>query len=349
MKSILTVIAIVCFTVAIGSLPITSSASESKNLPEVEIKIQVPATQTSEFAVVGLWAKKWVEEITGGRAKGKVFWSNSLVPMKDNYRALQTGILDFGFINTGLTPGVFPLSEFFQVPGIASRIPASNLAFSELFRQYPDFEKQFSPKVKYIGTSQFMLSDLHSKKPIRSLKDLQGMKIGCQTTQSAQAMKKLGASASTIAWTDMYMNLERGVVDGVVAAWGIVKVTRLHEIAKYHTLLRLTPAVAHWMFNRNTWNKFTPDEQKKLELLGPWLSYALNTGVARLSQTMRFSEITQAKGHTTIELLVEDRDQIKKLFRPLWDEWAEKMESKGYPGKVILKDTLRLTEMYSYE
>ena len=203
--------------------------------------------------------------------------------------------------------------------------------------------------MKYIGTSQFLLSDLHSKKPIRSLKDLKGLKIGCQTAQSAQAMKLLGASASTMAWPDMYMNIERGVVDGVVAAWGIVKITRLYEVAKYHTLLRLTPGVAHWMFNRRTWNKFTPEEQNKFELLAPWMAYSTHTGAALISQNMRFSDITSEKGHSTIELSIEDREQIKKLFKPLWDEWADKMESKGYPGKAILQDTLRLTEMYSYE
>jgi TRAP-type C4-dicarboxylate transport system substrate-binding protein len=349
MKSRLAIIAIACLALVIGSLPITSWSAEGKNLPEIEIKMSMPGAQNVTVSMVGHWIKKWVEEITGGRAKVKIFWTSSLVPLKDHYRALQVGIVDLAFVNTGLSPGAFPLTELFQVPGIAARIPASNLALMELFRKYPQFEKQFSPKVKYISTCQFLLSDLHTKKPVRRLKDLKGMKIGCQTAQGAQAMKQLGASASTIAWTDMYLQLERGVVDGVVAAWGIVNITRLHEIAKCHTLLRLTPALAHWMFNRNTWNKFTPDEQKKFELLEPWINYGTVSSVAMTSHNMRSKEITPEKGHTTIEFPKEDREQIKKLFRPLWDEWAEKMEKKGYPGKAILNDALRLTATYSYE
>jgi len=343
-------IAIVAFfALAVCSIPTAALSSNQTALPEIEIKLPVPAAQNSDFGIMGEWIKARFAEITGGRAKVTLFWSNSLVPLKDHYRALQAGIIDFAFVNTGVTPGVFPLSELFQTPGIASTIASSNLAFMDLFAKYPEFEQQFSPKVKYIATSQFLLSDLHSRKPVRSLADLKGMKIGCQTPESAKAMELLGASASTIAWTDMYVQLERGVVDGVIAAWAIVNITHLHEIAKYHTLMRLSPGIAHWLFSRSTWDKFTPEEQKKFELLGPWLSYKTAWSVVATSHDMRFKEILPEKGQTTIELLPNDKAEIRKLYKPLWDEWVERMKSKGYPAEAILKDTLKWTEMYSYE
>jgi TRAP-type C4-dicarboxylate transport system substrate-binding protein len=349
MKARLAIAAAIFLTLVICSLPATVLSSDGKNLPEIVIKVPVPAAQNSAFGVLGDWIKNRFAEITGGRAKVELYWSNSLVPLKDHYRALQAGIVDFAFVNTGITPGVFPLSELFQVPGIASIIAASNLAFMDLFEKYPQFEEQFSPKVKYIATCQFLLSDLHTIKPVRSLEDLKGMKIGCQTPESARAMELLGASASTIPWTDMYVQLERGVVDGVIAAWAIVNITHLHEIAKYHTLLRLSPGIAHWLFNRNTWNKFTPEEQEKFMLLGPWLSNKTDWSVAVTSHDMRYKEITPENGQTTIELSPSDKAKIKKLFKPLWDEWVERMKSKGYPAEAILQDTLKWTEMYSYE
>jgi len=331
------------------NLSAQSKTAEAKNLPEIQIKLPAPCAETHPSCGFALVAKKWIEEITGGRAKVTVYWSNSLVPLKDHYRALQVGIADFAFVNTGLPPGVFPLTELFHLPGIAPKISAANLALFDLFQKYPQFEQQFNPKVKYIATCQFLLSDLHTTKPVRRLEDLKGMKIGCQTAESARALEKLGASVSTIPWTDMYMQLERGVVDGVVAAWAIVNITKLHEIAKYHTSLRITPALAHWMFNRATWDKFTPEEQEKFELLSVWVTNATHRGVATTSQMMRFREITPEKGHVTIEFPPEDWVEIKKLYRPFWDEWALKMERLGHPGKAILEDALNLNEMYSYE
>ena len=178
MKARFAIATVVFFTLVICSLSPAVMAADQKKLPEIELKIPIPAAQNSDFGILGDWIDKSFAEITGGRTKVKLFWSNSLVPLKDHYRSLQAGIIDFAFVNTGVNPGVFPLSELFQLPGIASTIASSNLAFMDLFDKYPEFEKQFSPKVKYIATTQFLLSDLHSIKPVRSLKDLQGMKIG---------------------------------------------------------------------------------------------------------------------------------------------------------------------------
>jgi TRAP-type C4-dicarboxylate transport system substrate-binding protein len=332
-----------------AALPTTVFASDQKKLPQIVIRMAIPASKNSKFGVMGQWIKDKFSEITHGRAKVEEYWNGSLVPLKDHYRALESGILDFAFVNTGLEPGVFPLSELFQVPGIAASIAASNLTFIDLFNKYPEFEKQFSPKVKYIATSQFLLSDLHSIKPVRTLADLKGMKIGCQTPEAAEAMKLLGASASTIAWPDMYTQLERGVVDGVVAAWAIVQITHLQEIAKYHTLLRTCPGIAHWMFNRKTWNKFIPDEQEKFKLFSASLSNETAWSVDATSHDMRYKEITPEKGQTVIRLSQKDKEEIEKLFKPLWNRWVERMKKKGYPAEAILKDTLRWNEMYSYE
>ncbi|MGB3222848.1 MAG: TRAP transporter substrate-binding protein DctP [Desulforhopalus sp.] len=349
MKTILTVVAVVFFNFVVCTSPTIIFASDQQKLPEIEIKVPIPAPPNSEFGILGEWIKTNFADITGGRAKVKLFWSNSFVPLKDHYRALESGLIDFSFVNTGVSPGVFPLSELFQVPGIASTIAASNLAFNDLFMKYPEFEKQFSSKVKYLATSQFLLSDLHSIKPVRNLEDLKGLKIGCQTPESARALELLGASASVIAWPDMYVQLERGVVDGVVAAWAIVNITHLHEKAKYHTLLRLSPGIAHWMFNRRTWNKFTPEEQERFELLAASLSNKTAWSVVSTSHDMRFKEITSEKGHETIELSPTDREHLKELFKPLWDEWTKRMNTKGYPAEAIMQDTIKWTEMYSYE
>ena len=64
---------------------------------------------------------------------------------------------------------------------------------------------------------------------------------------------------------------------------------------------------------------------------------------------MRYKEITPENGQTTIELSPSDKAKIKELFKPLWDEWVERMKGKGYPAEAILQDTLKWTEMYSYE
>lgn len=343
-------IAVSCWIMVLFFFPFTSLGEEKKDLPSIEIKYPAVTPKNNPWAQLAVMQhKKWIEEITGGRAKVTVYWANSLVPARDTYRALQVGIADFGYVSAAVNPGIFPLTEIFHLPGLAPRLPAGNLVLMELFRLYPEFEKQFNPKVKHMAAVEFMLSDLHSRKPVRSINDLKGMKLACQTDDASTAMGKLGAAASTVAWTDLYQILERGVADGVVCAWGTVRVTRIHEVAKYHTVLRLFPSVGHYMFNRATWNKFTPDEQEKLKLLEPWIAYSNTAGLTRLSYNLRSAEIKPEKGHEMIYWSEKDMGHIRSALKPIWDAWADKMEAKGYPAKAILKDALRLIDTYTYE
>lgn len=43
----------------------------------------------------------------------------------------------------------------------------------------------------------------------------------------------------------------------------------------------------------------------------------------------------------------EDMKAMREKFRPIWDEWAEKMEANGLPGKAMLNDAIMLIDAYS--
>ncbi|MBW2094751.1 MAG: TRAP transporter substrate-binding protein DctP [Deltaproteobacteria bacterium] len=303
--------------------------------------------QSPAFEVMYEWPARMIEKATKGRAKVTIYPSNSLVPIKDVYRAVQEGIVDVTWVWGPATPGAFPLTELFSLPGFSANQATSNLVVNELFRLYPDFERQFSSKVKHIATQVHMRSDLHSTEPIRSLSDLKGKVIACQNDKVARAMSRLGASATQMQIPDMYTAVERGVVKGTVQAWGSFAVNHMYEVLKYHTLIGVGTGTSHWMWCRKTWEKFTSEEQAKLELLGPWFQNYIATGNVAMSRGSREKYVTPEKGHEFIVWSEKDMKQMKKLFRPIWDEWAKRMETKGYPGHKILKDAENLMGVYN--
>ena len=69
MKTRLAITTVVFLTLIICSLPTTVLSSDGKNLPEIVIKVPVPAPQNSAFGVLGDLIKNRFAEITGGRAK----------------------------------------------------------------------------------------------------------------------------------------------------------------------------------------------------------------------------------------------------------------------------------------
>lgn len=303
--------------------------------------------QSPAFKVMYQWPAEMIEKVTNGRAKVTIYQSNTLVPIKDVYRATQEGIVDITWVWGPAAPGAFPLNEIFSLPGFSANQATSNVVVNELFRLFPEFEAQFSPKVKHIATQVHMRSDLHSSIPIRSLDDLKGKVIACQNDKVATAMSKLGASATQMQPPDMYTSVERGVIKGTVQAWGSFSVYRMYEVLKYHSLLGVGTGTSNWLWCRKTWDKFTPEEQAKLELLGPLFQNFITTGNIAMSKGPRDKNVTPENGHEYIRWSDKDMKKMKELFRPLWDEWAQNMEEKGHPGAKILKEAESLMDAYT--
>lgn len=295
------------------------------------------------------WPAKWIEEATKERAKVTIYPACSLAPPREVYRAVQTGVADCTWLWVPPTPGIFPLSEIVMLPGLFPSMAISNVVMAELFRKYPQFEQQFSPKVKYLSTQVHMRADLHTSAPIRTLDDLKGKVIACVDDQSAKAMKMLGANVTQMPSVEMYQSLQRGVIQGCVIAWSNYIKHSLHEATKYHTLIAICPGVSHWIFNRNTWNKFTPQEQRELQIRELHFQRSLTIGAVRDSMYARRQHCTPEKGHEYIELSKEDIQKMKNTFRPVWNKWAERMEAKGFPAKAILADTEVWVKEYTYQ
>lgn len=318
----------------------------------ISLKTQHPTAEANIWgASVAQAMDEQVEKFSNGRINVETFWNSSLIPYKDHYRGLEKGVLDFGYINLGNHPGVFTAYEIFQLPGLAPKLAPSSYVINELERRYPDvFKGQFSDEVHLLSGWQFALADLHTtSKKVESLADLQGMAIGVQNEPVANAMKALGASPSIIPFSEANQQLERGVIDGMIAGWSVMQITKAYEVAKNHTELRMFPNAGAFLFNKRSWDKLDPVDQAVFSQMVPWFQQANVHGMAQTGKYLRDNEITEANGHATVTLPEDDYAKIRTLFEPFWESWAKTAEDKGLPGRKLLEDTVYLTEMYSYE
>jgi hypothetical protein len=229
---------------------------------------------------------------------------------------------------------------------VISNQPGGNYIIREIMRRYPEFEEEFSPKVKRLATQCHLCSDLHTSMAINTLDDLEGKVIGCQSSEGAKLLSALGASTTITAAPDMYTAGERGVLDGVLGAWGLVSSRHLWEVFHYHTPLSLSPHISHWCMNRETWDKFTEEEQHVFELLEPHLQYAIAIGNGTMVMNVLEEHVVGNPDQHIIELPPEDIATIKSSFESYWDEYAEDMEAKGLPGRDILNDILLLAKVH---
>lgn len=336
----------------VGLLACVLVSMPSARAAERPIKINNSGWATIDHPCT-IWFSKMpcdlLNQVSGGRFDIRIHPSCTLVGMADSYQAVITGMTPFNIIQPSATPGVFPLMELFSLPGLFPNQATSNIVAWHLLRKYPQFERELDPGVVRVSTQIHMRADLHTRRPVRSLADLKGKRIGCQNHQVAEALAALGASVSVLDVVDMYTSLDKGIVDGVACAWGSVDAYRLYEVAKFHTLIGICPLASHFLANRSrVWDHLDENQQALMKALEPTFQDYIATGNTLSSMSVRFNHAVPGKGHELIVWSDEDMKTMRGQFRPFWDTWAADMEARGLPGKAMLEDAIQLVDAYTY-
>jgi len=68
--------------------------------------------------------------------------------------------------------------------------------------------------------------------------DIKGMKIRTTGGPPTDMIKALGAvPVGGMGYADVYLNLDKGVIDGILESWESIYSFKHYEVAKYYTLI----------------------------------------------------------------------------------------------------------------
>lgn len=317
-----------CLCLTIIGFSLTQSASAQVKL-NYSIFFPAPAKQTVDATD---WAKE-IEKRTNGKVQITMFPGGTLTPPDKCYDGAVKGISDIGYSVLAYTRGKFPLTEVADLPlGIKSGLVATKL-INEYYKKFKP--KEFDEvKVMYLHGHGPGL--IHTKKAVRNLEELKGMKIRC-TGLAAKIAAALGATPVAMPMSETYDSLSRGVVDGSMAPmealntwkWGeVVKFTTEDYGASYSTGFFV-------VMNKDKWNALPPDIQKIIEKVNDeWIE---KTGKVWDEVDKAGKEFTVKLGNQIISLSKEENEKWAKAVRPLLDEYVKNMKDKGLPGEAALK------------
>ncbi|MBN2302526.1 MAG: TRAP transporter substrate-binding protein, partial [Lentisphaerae bacterium] len=105
-----------------------------------------------------------------------------------------------------------------------------------------------------------------SNKPIRSVEDVKGLKLRVPPVPVyIEAWKSLGANVTPIDYSELYMALKQGVVEGQENPLATIDALKLSSVQKYlietkHHLLAFTMSM-----DNDRFQKLTPTQQKAIE------------------------------------------------------------------------------------
>lgn len=294
--------------------------------------------------------KGWFQQIdkaTKGRIQIEAYFSETLFKAADAWKAVKTGVADIGWCFHGFWPGVTPLADVVSLPGLpVTSAKQGGAVLWKLQEKYPEIQKEFAD-VKVLmpfTTSPYFI--ITTKKQVKTLEDLKGLKLRVIGGPPVDQMKALGGVPLLIPMPDVYQAMQTGVLDGMASPWGAIEPYKFYEVVKYYTFVPLFIGYFTMAMNKDKWNSLPSDVQSQIMsvsgLEGAKL-YGYN-----FFDTVREPIYEQMKkgGYKIEEYTLPQQEQQRWMEvggKPIWEGWVKKMEAEGRPkAREILNTTLEL-------
>src|SRR5215218_6306179 len=189
---------------------------------QVTLKLHhfLPPVSNGHARLLAPWAKK-VEADSGGRIRIDIFPAMQLGGTPPQlYDQARDGVADIVWTLPGATPGRFPKVEVFELPFVAHKRAIVNCkAVQEFSEQHLRDEFQEVHPLCVWAHGEGLI---HSRRPVRTMDDLQGMKLRFPSRLNGEALRALGAAPVGMPVPQIPEALTQGVIDGAVVPWEIV-------------------------------------------------------------------------------------------------------------------------------
>ena len=282
------------------------------------------------------WATD-LEEKTKGRVKVNLSLGGALGGPGEYFHLTSKGICDAAACIPAFGgPGLFPMSEMFELPyGIPSGEVASKAMSEWAKKGY--LNKEFSA-VKLMSVFGAPSDIIFTKdKPITSLADLKGLKIWNPMPIKIEMLKRLGAVPVALPPTDLYSGLQKGVIDGAFCNYMFLFIYKISELVNYSTvgLPSGTVNVASIM-NLKTWNNLPPDIMEIIDGMSD--IYSLKYGSSFDTAYNLGKAAFIKKGGKELEWKPGELAKANDNLSPIWKKYIEDKEKNGLPARKATGD-----------
>ena len=267
---------------------------------------------------------KKLEQATGGRLSVQMYASMQLGGEKEAIEQAQVGAIQLARVSVGaLGPVVDDLNVF-------------NLPF--LFRDTAHMEKVIdgpigqalldrvtdNPQTHLVGLCWMdagARSLYDSKRPIKNIEDLKGLKVRVMgNPMFVDMMNALGGNGVPMGYDQVFSALQTGVVDGAENNPPSFVFDNHYQVAKYYTLTEHLIVPEILVFSRRTWDQLSADDQALLRKLGREAQLE-ERGLWQKKEQDAFAKMSEAGIQVT---KIADKKPFQDAVKPVWDKYGAK-------------------------
>jgi tripartite ATP-independent transporter DctP family solute receptor len=281
-----------------------------------------PAGYPTVVAVENLGKK--LEKATNGRLSVQMFAAMQLGGEKEAIEQAQVGAIQLARVSVGaLGPviddlNVFNLPFLFRNTAHMQKVIDGEIG-QELLGKVTNNQRAGLVGICWMDAGARSLYD--TKKPIKSIADLKGMKVRVMgSPMFVDMMNALGGNGVAMGYDQVFSALQTGVVDGAENNPPSFVFDNHYQVAKFYTLTEHLIVPEMLVFSRRTWDTLSKDDQAMLMKFG--LEAQLEERVLWDKYEKDALDKAKAAGIQIIEVL--DKKPFQDAVKPVWDKYGPK-------------------------
>jgi len=283
---------------------------------------------------------KRIEEESNGRVKFEIYPSAMLFKSPEAIEAIQRGNLEMSAIVNSYFMALTPKVGIFELP---FAFPERKLLYESIDGEIA--AKAFAPledkNMKIIGAMDYSYIDItNSKKQIRSINDLKGLKIRAYSAILGDTLTALGASPMFIPGIEVPTALQQKVVDGACSGPDSFVYQKYFEFQKYLTISEHVHCLIDLVVSKKWWDGLPDDIRSLMErIIKEELIKQRSVAIEEEKQNI---QTLKEKGMDVYVIPKEERKVWKQATQSVWDKHKEDI------GAELVDQLIELNKKYGY-
>ena len=290
------------------------------------------------------WFAKKVENQTNGRVKVQFYWGGSLLRVREMLQGVRKGVADMGMNHPSWMPKQMPVWYGLIVcPFLPKWQDPRNVVDSiwALWDKFPVLRQDMERwNQTLLIAPPFGAQQVFSKRVLRGLRDVKGLKLRIALAPHGKAYAALGAHPVRIKPSEIYTALSKGTIDSADVTLDQAMRFGVAEVATHCLMTNLATGPGMITINTKSLAKLSKEDQETVLRLGREAS--------RLMGQMAYEEEKKLKAEwkAKINFINVPENEIRWWIKlpgvNLVPAWLEEREKAGVPVKDFIKAVLNL-------
>ncbi len=270
--------------------------------------------------------KRIVEAESKGRIAVRLFPSEQLGSLVEMVENVRQGAQEIALASPGWFSQFYPRIDMLELPFLVTDWNQARRMLNS--KAFDDLVKAAQAKTGLLIYAKFpygFRNVVNSKRPVKTLDDLKGLKLRVQNTPAHLAIfRSLGANPVAIAWSETYQAVQTGVVDGLENANTVLVANKFPEVAKYISVTHHLFGMLLAYINPQFYNRLGDDNRRLLDRAMKEAE-AVSLRIS-LEQEQKAIQQLRDMGAQINVVSPEEIQRMRKAVRVVYDEFGPRFQ-----------------------